>query len=84
MKENLTPAQMEALLRYASSQLGMTPEALARTVQSGGLSELNKHLPPQKSAKLNALIGDKKQANDWLQSPQTRQLLEDFLKKQGK
>ena len=38
----LNSAQMEALLRYAASQLGMTPEKLASTVKSGGLAEVSK------------------------------------------
>lgn len=84
MKPNnaLTSAQMEALLRYAASQLGMTPEALAKTVKSGGLEAVSQRLSPQKAAKLNALVGDKQQTDEWLRSPQTGKLLDDFLKKQ--
>jgi hypothetical protein len=81
---SLNSAQLEALLRYAASQLGMTPEKLASTVKSGGLAEVSKQLPAQKAAKLNALIGDKQQAEQWLRSPQTSKLLDDFLKKQGR
>ena len=37
----ITPAQLQALLTYASKRLGMTPEQLAATVQSGKLSTLS-------------------------------------------
>ena len=41
---NPTPAQLQALLQYASKRLGTTPEQLAKTVQSGGLEALASHL----------------------------------------
>lgn len=74
---------MEALLRFASSRLGMTPQQLAGTVQSGGLKALQQKLPPQKADQLNALIGDPKQAENWLRDPKTAGMLQNFLKKQG-
>ena len=79
---SLSPQQLEALLRYASSRLNMTPEQLARTVQTGGLQALRAKLPPQKAAGLQALLGDGPQAEKWLKSPQVNRLLDDFIKRQ--
>lgn len=78
---NLTPDQLQALLQYASKRLGTTPENLARTVQAGGLEGISKNLSPSESAKLNALVGDKQQAQELLNSPEIQSFLQRFLQK---
>lgn len=78
---NITPDQLQALLQYASKRLGTTPENLARTVQTGGLEGLSKNLSPGDSAKLNGLVGDKRQAQALLDSPEVQSFINQLLKK---
>ena len=71
----LTPQQLQALLQYAGKRLGMTPEALARTVQQQGVGSVTSKLPLTDQAKLQAVVGDKARLEQLLQSPQLQQLL---------
>lgn len=80
MSQNPTPAQLQALLSYASKRLGTTPDQLLRAVNNGGLEELAKRLSPQDAAKLQQMTGDKSQAEQLLNSPAARQLLEQAMK----
>lgn len=77
--------QLNALLRFASKKLGMTPEALAKTLQNGNVSDLGKRLPPDKAAKLNGMTTDqKKQTEELLRSPEAQRLISQLLNKDGK
>jgi len=71
----LTPQQLQALVQYASKRLGMTPQALAHTVQQAGAEGLTSQLSPTDAAKVQAVVGDKARMEQLLQSPQIQQLL---------
>ncbi len=73
----LTPEQLEALLKFASSKLGISEQQLARTVQSGNIDDLG--LSPESSKKLEGLIGGRNSAETLLQSPQVKALLSQLL-----
>ncbi len=77
----LTPQQLEALLKFASSKLGISQEQLARTVQSGNLDELG--LSPDSTRKLNGMMGGG-DPQSLLQSPQVQALLTQLLGGQSK
>ena len=76
--KNITPDQMQALLKFASKKLGTTPEKLAETVQSGGLDGLSK-LSPDLPAKDAGKIDEVLQA--LLQTPEAQRLIEQILGK---
>lgn len=80
MSQSPTPAQLQALLQYASKRLGTTPDHLMKTVSEGGLESLAKSLSPSDAAKLQNLVKDKAQAEQLLNSPAARQLLERAMK----
>ena len=75
---SLTPAQMNAVLQYASARLGVPPEQLAKMVSSGGYEGLASSLSPENQEKLRSLVGDRAKAEAMLNSPQLRQLLSQF------
>ena len=83
MSQNPTPAQLQALLQYASKRLGTTPDHLIKTVQEGGLDGLAKNLSPADAAKLQSLTKDKEKAEQLLNSPAARQLFEQAMKNQS-
>ena len=47
MGYDLTPEQLNALVQFAAKRLGMSPQELAKTVQTQGLEGLAGHLSPQ-------------------------------------
>ncbi|MCI8553446.1 MAG: hypothetical protein HFJ80_00670 [Clostridiales bacterium] len=84
MAQSYTPDQLEALLQYASKKLGTTPEKLKQTVSDGGVDALTSSLSPQEAARMKAVVGDQKKAEEFLSSPQARQLIEKMLGGQKK
>lgn len=81
---NITPQQMDALLKYASQRLGTTPEQLSKTVQAGRLDSLTKNMPADTAAKVQAMAKDKKKAEQLLSSPEAQQLIQQLLKNNRK
>ena len=73
-----TPAQLQALLQYASSRLGMPAEQLARTVADGGYDKLTSSLSADSRRKLEALVGDPQKAQALLSSPAVKAYLDRF------
>lgn len=75
----ITPDQLHALLAYASRQLGMTPEQLAKTVQSGGIGAVANGVSPENARRINDLVGDPQKAQQFLNSPEVRAALGKLL-----
>ncbi|MBR2406676.1 MAG: hypothetical protein IKB04_06565 [Clostridia bacterium] len=75
----ITPDQLQALLAYASRQLGMTPEQLAKTVQSGGLDAVSNSVSPDNARRISELVGDPQKAEQFLSSPEVQKLLGKLL-----
>ncbi len=75
-----TPAQLNALLQYASQKLGVPPEQLARTVANGGAEALTSSLSEDSKKTLASLVGDPKKAEALLNSPAVRRYLAQFTK----
>ena len=74
----ITPAQLQALLNYASKRLGMTPEQLAKTVQDGGLSAVADRAGGQNTQKIAELANDPQRLQHLLQSPDVQAFLSKF------
>ncbi|MGI6264795.1 MAG: hypothetical protein ACOYJY_04930 [Acutalibacteraceae bacterium] len=79
MSQNPTPAQLQALLQYASRRLGTTPEALVSAVNENGLQILADKLSPAEAAKLKSIAFDRAKAEEWLRSPTGQQMLRQAL-----
>ncbi len=75
-----TPAQMNALLQFASAKLGVPADQLAATVARGGYEELTASLSDNSRRTLEALVGDPSQMQALLNSPQVQELLRRFSK----
>ncbi|MBO5929313.1 MAG: hypothetical protein J6Q42_04770 [Clostridia bacterium] len=75
----ITPEQLGALLQFAANRLGTTPEQLAETVQSGGLSAVKDKLGADKAQKITDLVGNPQQAEQLLNSPQVQAVLAKLL-----
>lgn len=75
----ITPDQLQALLGYASKQLGMTPEQLAATVKTGGLDALTDSVSPENARRINDLVGNRQKAEQFLSSPEVQKALGKLL-----
>ena len=75
-----TNDQIQALVRYASAKLGMTPEQLLSTIQSGQVSQLGKNMSPNDAKALESMVQNNKQAAQFLQSPAVQQYISNFFK----
>ena len=75
---NLTPAQLEALLKLTSQRLGTTPESLKQAAESGQLSGMLGDAPPA----LQQALASPQAAQELLASPQAQKLLR-LLQKGG-
>lgn len=71
----ITPEQLQALLGYASNRLGMTPEQLAQTVQSGGLSSLQNRAGAENTQKFAELANDPKRLQQLINAPEVQAFL---------
>ena len=75
MMQQPTKAQMEALLGYASAKLGVPAGELASAAGNGGYEGLVSSLSPDRRRMLDSLLGNPKQLEALLASPQVRDLL---------
>ena len=75
-----TPAQLNALLQYASKKLGVPPEQLAKTVANGGAEALSSSLSEDSRKTLMSLVGDPQKTQALLNSPAVRRYLAQFTK----
>ncbi len=80
----ITPAQLQALLGYASRELGMSPEQLARTVQTGGVDAVTRSVNPDTARRVREIAGDPAQMQEFLKTPQVQQLLAKLLGGEGR
>lgn len=74
-----TNDQIQALVRYASAKLGMTPEQLVSTIQNGQVSNLSKNMSSNDAKKLESMLQNNGQAAQFLQSPAVQQYIANFL-----
>lgn len=70
-----TPAQMQALLQYASQKLGVPPEQLAAAARTNGYEGLSASLSDSSRRTLESLVGDPQKLQALLSSPQVQELL---------
>ena len=71
----LTPDQLNALLTFASAQLGVSPDRLRQTVQTGNTDALSGAVGSQTAAQIGALLNDRQALERLLQSPQAKEIL---------
>ncbi len=72
--------QIQALLQYASSRLGLSPEQLLRAVQNSDVSQLVNSMSPNDAKTLQSFMQNNKQAEQFIQSPAVQQYIANFFK----
>ena len=75
----LTPDQREALIAYASKQLGMDPAQLQQTLHTKNADALSEAVGTPAAEKIGALLGDPQLLERLMGSPQAKALLQQIL-----
>ncbi len=73
-----TPAQWQALLKYASAKLGVSEQELAKAAANGGYDGVCASLSESSRQTLEGLVGDPAALQSLLASPQMQELLRRF------
>ncbi len=80
---NMSPSQLEALLKVASQRLGTTSEALKQAAQNGDFSHMVGNMNQSESAAMQKVLTDPEAAKKLLSSPQAQKLFQMLQKKDG-
>jgi hypothetical protein len=75
-KSWMDAAQLERLLQTVSQRLGTSPEALRSALEQGKLEKVSKNMKPEESQKLQTMLGNPKQLEKLMESPQAKALYE--------
>ena len=72
---NLSPEQMDALLRSLAQQLPTDPATLRQQLQSGNIASLARSMGGDASRQVQQLLRDPKQLQQAMNSPEMKELL---------
>lgn len=75
----IAPEKVEELIDLVSTKTGTSKESLKNYVQSGQLEKIVNNLKPNQASKLQAILSDKKAAEELLSTPKAQQLLKKIL-----
>ncbi len=80
MQPDMSPKQLEALLKLTSQRLGTTPEALKQAAQNGDLSQMLSGAGKKESDAMQKVLSDPEAAKKLLSTPQAQKLIQMFQK----
>lgn len=76
---NPNNAQVQNLLNTLSKKLGVSPENLKKSVQSGNISSSLKNLDPYEAKKIQEIISNKEASSKILSSNKAQDLMKKIL-----
>lgn len=76
---NPNNAQVQNLLNTLSKKLGVSPENLKKSVQSGNISSSLKNLDPDEAKKIQEIISNKEASSKILSSNKAQDLMKKIL-----
>lgn len=77
--DKIAPEKVDELIDLVSTKTGASKENLKNIVQSGQIEKLVNNLKPNQASRLQAILSDKKAAEELLSTPQAQQLLKKIL-----
>lgn len=80
-KSSANNDQLQNLLNTVSGKLGMKPEDLRKTLESGKIDNAVKNMNTSEQQKIQSIIGDKNKMEKLMQSPQAKALYEKLMGK---
>ncbi len=73
-------SQLDDLIRQAGQKAGVDPASLKNTIDSGKLDQLLQKMNPKDAQRLEQVLGNPKLAQQMLNTPQAKKLIQQFMK----
>ena len=73
-------SQLDDLIRQAGQKAGVDPASLKNTIDSGKLDQLLQKMNPKDEQRLEQVLGNPKLAQQMLNTPQAKKLIQQFMK----
>lgn len=78
MPSNLSPSQMDAMLKLAGQKLGRDPQAIKDQLENGNLDQLG--INAQQQQQIGQLLKNPQALSQFLEQPQIKQMLNQLMK----
>ena len=76
---NLSPKQIDGLLKMAGSRLGRDPQQLRRQLESGNLQQITQGMNPQQQ-QVAEILKDPQAIARFVENPQVQQMIAQLMK----
>ena len=77
---NLSPKQIDGLLKMAGSRLGRDPQQLRQQLESGNLQQITQGMNPQQQQQVAEILKDPQAIARFVENPQVQQLIAQLMK----
>ncbi len=77
---NLSPQQLDGLLRMAGNRLGRDPQQLRQQLQNGDISQVTQGMNPQQQKQVAEILKDPQAIARFVENPQVQQMIAQLMK----
>ena len=77
---NLSPKQIDGLLKMAGSRLGRDPQQLRQQLESGNLQQITQGMNPQQQQQVAEILKDPQAIARFVENPQVQQMIAQPMK----
>ena len=77
---NLSPKQIDGLLKMAGSRLGRDPQQLRQQLESGNLQQITQGMNPQQQQQVAEILKDPQAIARFVENPQVQQTIAQLMK----
>ena len=77
---NLSPKQLDGLLKMAGSRLGRDPQQLRQQLESGNLQQITQGMNPQQQQQVAEILKDPQAIARFVENPQVQQMIAQLMK----
>ena len=77
---NLSPKQIDGLLKMAGSRLGRDPQQLRQQLESGNLQQITQGMNPQQQQQVVEILKDPQAIARFVENPQVQQMIAQLMK----
>ncbi len=77
---NLSPKQIDGLLKMAGSRLGRDPQQLRQQLESGNLQQITQGMNPQQQQQVAEIFKDPQAIARFVENPQVQQMIAQLMK----
>ena len=77
---NLSPKQIDGLLKMAGSRLGRDPQQLRQQLESGNLQQITQGMNPQQQQQVAEILKDPQAIARFVENPQIQQMIAQLMK----